>query len=138
MPCPKKYKMFLSYLRVSTKEGLLLDTNITDKDVRFGKYNKDVYRQCEKCCQTFKIELAFKHSEYICNGCYNLLHSENIRDVISPEIIVFYTDNNQLYRICSNIYRSSAQALFRSENIKHKEGTISKESIYKFLNSQTS
>ena len=137
MPCPRKYKMFFSYLRVSTKEGLLLDTNITDKDVRFGKYNKDVYRKCDKCCQTFKIELAFKDSEYICNGCYILLNSEDVKDVITPELILFYSDN-QLYRICSNLYRSSAQALFRSENIKDKEGTLSKESIYKFLNSQTS
>ena len=138
MPCPKKHKMFLSYLRLSTKEGLLLETTITDKDVRFGKYNKDVYRECNRCCQVFKIEVAFKHNEYICNGCCKLLETEDIRDVISPKIIVFCTDNNEMYRICSNIYRSSAQAIFTSENIKDKEGTISKESIYKFLNSQTS
>ena len=135
MPCPRKYKMFFSYLRVSTKEGLLLDTNITDKDVRYNKYNKDVYRKCEKCSQTFEIELAFKNSEYICNGCYSLLNSENIKDVITPGLMLYYSDN-QLYRICTNLYRSSAQALCRSENITDKEGTLSKETIYKFLNSQ--
>ena len=118
MPCPRKYKVFFCYLRVSTKEGLLLDTNITDEDVRFDEYDKDVYRNCRKCRQTFEIKLAFK-------------------DVITPELILYYSDN-QLYRICTNLYRSSAEALFRSENIKDKQGTLSKETIYKFLNSKTS
>ena len=43
-----------------------------------------------------------------------------------------------MYRICLNMDRSLTQAIFRSENIKNKEGSISKETIYKFLNSQTS
>ena len=137
MPCPKKHKMFLSYLRFSTKEGLFSETTISDNDVRFGRYNKDVYRECEWCCQVFNIEVAFKQNEYLCNGCYKLLESENIREVISPKIMV-YCHENQMYRICSNIDRSLAQAIFRSENIKNKAGTISKETIYKFLNSRTS
>ena len=137
MPCPRKYKIFFCYLRVSTKEGLLLDTSINDEDVRFGEYNKDIYRNCRKCRQTFEIKLAFKDCEDICNGCYILLTSENVKDVMTPEIIVYYSDN-QLYRICTNLYRSSAEALFRSENIKDKQGTLSKEIIYNFLNSKTS
>ena len=137
MPCLKKHKAFLCYLRVSTKEGLLLDTDINDQDVRFEEYNKDVYRNCKKCCQTFEIKLAFKDCEDICNGCYILLTSEDVKNVITPEIIVYYSDN-QLYRICSNLYRSSAEALFRSQNIKDKQGILSKETIYNFLNSKTS
>ena len=116
---------------------MLLDTNIDDEDVRFDNYDKDVYRNCRKCRQTFEIKLAFKNCEDICNGCYTLLTSEDIKDVITPEIMVYYSDN-QLYRICTNLYRSAAEALFRSENIKDKRGNLSKEIIYNFLNSKTS
>ena len=96
MPCPKKHKMFLSYLRFSTKEGLFSETTISDNDVRFGRYNKDVHRECEWCCQVFNIEVAFKQNEYLCNDCYKLLESENIREVISPKIMV-YCHENQMY-----------------------------------------
>ena len=137
MPCPKKHKMFLSYLRFSTKEGLFSEIDINDNDIRFGRYNKDVYRECERCRQVFKIEIAFKENEYLCKGCYKLLKSDDIKEVISPNIVVYYTEN-QMYRICLNMDRSLTQAIFRSENIKNKEGSISKETIYKFLNSQTS
>ena len=34
--------------------------------------------------------------------------------------------------------RYLAEAIFKKENIRDKEGTISKEAIYNFLNSQTS
>ena len=34
--------------------------------------------------------------------------------------------------------RYLAEETFRKENIRNKEGTISKEAIYNFLNSQTS
>ena len=137
MPCPRKYKVFFCYLRVSTKEGLLLDTTITDEDVRFEEYDKDIYRNCRKCRQSFEIKKAFKDCEDICNGCYILLSSEDVKNVITPELIVYYSDN-QLYRICTNLYRSAAEALFRSENIRDKQGTLSKETIYNFLNSKTS
>ena len=137
MPCLKKHKAFLCYLRISTKEGLLLDTDINDQDVIMEEYNKDVYRNCKKCKQTFEIKRAFKDCEDICNGCYILLTSEDIKNVLTPEITV-YCSENQLYRICSNLYRSSAQALFRSQNIRDKQGILSKETIYNFLNSTTS
>ena len=101
------------------------------------EYNKDVYRNCKKCRQTFEIKRAFKDCEDICNGCYILLTSEDIKNVLTPEITV-YCSENQLYRICSNLYRSSAQALFRSQNIRDKQGILSKETIYNFLNSTTS
>ena len=99
MPCLKKHKAFLSYLRISTKEGLLLDTDINDQDVIIEQYNKDVYRNCKKCRQTFEIKRAFKDCEDICNGCYILLTSEDIKNVLTPEITV-YCSENQLYRIC--------------------------------------
>ena len=137
MPCPKKHKMFLSYLHLSTKEGLFSETTITDKDVRFGKYDKDIYQECEWCCQVFKIELVFKENAFICCSCYKLLKSEDIKEVISPKIILYYSEN-QIYRICTNMDRYLAEETFRKENIRNKEGTISKEAIYNFLNSQTS
>ena len=73
----------------------------------------------------------------MCNGCYKLFETENIKEVISPKIFIHSTEN-QLYRICTNRDRYSAESIFRNENIKDKEGSISKETIYKFLNSKTS
>ena len=43
MPCYKKHKAFLIYSRLSTKEGLFTETTVKDQDVRFGKYNQDLY-----------------------------------------------------------------------------------------------
>ena len=43
-----------------------------------------------------------------------------------------------MYRICSNIDKYHAESILKNENIKDKEGSISKETIYKYLNSQTS
>ena len=106
-------------------------------DILFGRYNKDIYRECEWCCQVFNIKVAFKENAFICCGCYKLLESEDIKEVISPKIIIYYAEN-QMYRICTNINRSLAEAIFRKENIRDKDGTISKEAIYNFLNSQTS
>ena len=137
MPCHKKHKMFLSYLRFSTKEGLNSDTNIKDQDIRFDKYDKDIYRECECCYQVFDIQKAFKENAFMCNGCYKLLQNENIRKVISPKIFIYSTEN-QMYRICTNIDRYSAESIFHDENIKDKEGSISNETIYKFLNFKTS
>ena len=137
MPCPKKHKMFLSYLRLSTKEGFFSETTITDNNIRFGRYNKEVYQECEWCCQVFKMEVAFKENAFICCSCYKLLESEDIKEVISPKIMIYYAEN-QIYRICTNMDRYLAEAIFKKENIRDKEGTISKEAIYNFLNSQTS
>ena len=39
--------MFLVYSRLSTKEGLFTETTLKDQDIRFGKYNKDLYRECD-------------------------------------------------------------------------------------------
>ena len=83
MPCHKKHKMFLSYLRVSIQEGLL--TEPTSQDIRFGRYNKNLYHECEWCYQVFNIKKAFKENEFLCNGCYRLLEEHDIREVISPQ-----------------------------------------------------
>ena len=90
MPCAKKHKMFLSYLRVSTKEGLFSEITTTDNDLRYSKYNEDIYRECEWCNQVFKIEIAFKENPFICCSCHKLLKSEDVRDIISPKIILYY------------------------------------------------
>ena len=81
MPCYKKHKAFLIYSRLSTKEGLFTETTVKDQDVRFGKYNQDLYRECEWCYQVFEIEKAFKKNAFMCNKCYKLLQKEKIRDV---------------------------------------------------------
>ena len=47
MPCYKKHKAFLIYFRLSTKEGLFTETSVKDQDIRFRKYNKDLYQECE-------------------------------------------------------------------------------------------
>ena len=134
MPCAKKHKMFLSYLRVSTKEGLFSEITTTDNDLRYSKYNEDIYRECEWCNQVSKIEIAFKENPFICCSCHKLLKSEDVRDIISPKIILYYAEN-QIYRICTNLDRNQAEAIFKKENLKDKEGSLSKETIYKFLNS---
>ena len=90
MPCAKKHKMFLSYRRVSTKEGLFSEITTTDNDLRYSKYNEDIYRECEWCNQVFKIEIAFKENPFICCSCHKLLKSEDVRDIISPKIILYY------------------------------------------------
>ena len=89
MPCAKKHKMFLSYRRVSTK-GLFSEITTTDNDLRYSKYNEDIYRECEWCNQVFKIEIAFKENPFICCSCHKLLKSEDVRDIISPKIILYY------------------------------------------------
>ena len=135
MPCPKKHKMFLSYLCVSTKECLHCDTNITDQNIRLDNYDKDRYRECNWCCQVSTIKIAFKENEFICNGCYKLLKCEKISELISPKIYLYRT-GNQLYRLCTNLDRYYAELIFDDEMVEDKEGSISKENIYKFLNSK--
>ena len=90
MPCAKKHKMFLSYLRVSTKEGLFSEITTTGNDLRYSKYNEDIYQECEWSNQVFKIEIAFKENPFICCSCRKLLKSEDVRDIISPKIILYY------------------------------------------------
>ena len=115
--------MFLVYSGLSTKEGLFTDTTVKDQDIRFGKYNKNLHRECEWCYQVFEIEKAFKENEFKCNECYKLLQMEDIREVISPKIYIFYTENQE-YRICTNIDRYFAEAIFREENVKDRKGKV--------------
>ena len=135
MPCHKKHKLFVSYLRFSIQEGLL--TESTSENIQFGRYNKDLYSECEWCYQVFDIEKAFKENAFLCNGCYRLLDGRDIREVISPKIFICYSQN-QMYRICSNIDRCFAESIFQDENKKDKEGCILKETIYKYRNSKRS
>ena len=48
--------MFLVYSRLSTKEGLFTDTTVKDQDIRFGKYNKDLYRECHGVINYLKLK----------------------------------------------------------------------------------
>ena len=81
--------MFLVYCRLNTKEGLFIDSAVSDQDLRFGNYNLDLYRECEWCCQVFEIEKNFKENEFMCNECYELLHMEAIGETISPKIYIY-------------------------------------------------
>ena len=137
MPCHKKHKMFLVYCCLSTKEGLFIDTAVSDQDLRFGNYNKDLYPECEWCCQVCEIEKNFKENEFMCNKCYELLQMEDIGETISPKIYIFWTKNQQ-YRVCTNIYRSFAESIFRKENVKGRKVKVSREALSIYLNSSTS
>ena len=95
-----------------------------------GNYNKDLYQKCRFCYYEFEIKKAFKESEDICKQCLKLLKMEDIKDAVSPKIYVFWNDNQE-YRIFTNIYRSFGN----SENIRDKEGKIPKETLSINLNS---
>ena len=71
MPCHKKHKMFFYYCRMSIKEGL--NTELSDSDLTVGKYDKDLFQECNFCYRVFEIKKAFKENEYICNQCFKLL-----------------------------------------------------------------
>ena len=93
---------------------MFIDTNVKDQDLRFGKYNQDLYRECEWCCHLFEIKKAFKENKFMCNEYYELLQMEDVRETISPKIYTFWTENQQ-YRVCTNIYRSLAESIFREK-----------------------
>ena len=61
---------------------------------------------------------------------------QDMRDAINPKIYDFWKDNQQ-YRICTNIYRSFADSIFREENIKDKWGNISQETLNIYLTTST-
>ena len=61
---------------------------------------------------------------------------EDIRETISPKIDILYTENQQ-YRVCTNIYRSFAESIFRKENVKGRKGKVSRETLNIYLNSKT-
>ena len=73
----------------------------------------------------------------MCNECYKLLQMEDIREVISPKIYIFYTENQE-YRVCTNIDRYFAETIFSKENVKGRTGKVSKETLSIYLNSKAS
>ena len=132
MPCHKKHKMFLAYCCISVKEGLYVDTDLQISELKMGNYSKDLYQEC-----IFEIEKAFKENEFMCNECYELLQMEDIRETISPKIHILWKEK-QIYRVCTNIYRSFTESVFREENVKSRKGEISKETLSIYLNSSAS
>ena len=62
---------------------------------------------------------------------------EDIREVISPKIYIFYTENQEC-RVCTNIDRYLAELIFREENVKDRTEKVSKETLSIYLNSKTS
>ena len=80
-------------------------------------YNKNLYQRCRLCCSVIEIEKAFKENKNICKLCSKILEIQDIRDAISPKIYVFWKHNQQ-YRICTNIYRSFADSIFKQKILK--------------------
>ena len=76
MPCHKKHKMYFYYCRMSIKEGL--NTELSDSDLTIGKYNKDLFQECNFYYRVYEIKKAFKEDECICNQCFELL--QKIKD----------------------------------------------------------
>ena len=137
MPCHKKHKMFLVYCCISVKEGLYVDTDLQISELKMGNYSKDLYQECEWCCCIFEIDKAFKENEFMCNEFYELLQMEDIRETISPKIHILWKEK-QIYRVCTNIYRSFTESVFREENVKSRKGEISKETLSIYFNSSAS
>ena len=84
---------------------------------------------------------AIKYSKlkkhlFMSNESYKLLQKEDIREVISPKIYIFYTDNQE-YTVCTNIDRYFAESIFRDENAKDRTGKVSKKTLSIYLNSKT-
>ena len=73
----------------------------------------------------------------MCNECYKLLKMEDIREVISPKIYIFYTENQE-YRVCTNIDIYFEERIFSEENVKGRIGKVSRETLGIYLNSKTS
>ena len=61
---------------------------------------------------------------------------EDIREVISPKIYIFYSENQE-YRVCTNIDRYFAEIIFREENVKDRKGKVSRETLSIYLNCKT-
>ena len=137
MPYHKKHKMFLVYCCISVKEGLYVDTDLQILELKMGNYSKDLYQECEWCCCIFEIDKAFKENEFMYNEFYELLQMEDIRETISPKIHILWKEK-QIYRVCTNIYRSFTESVFREENVKSRKGEISKETLSIYFNSSAS
>ena len=131
MPVNKKF--FFYYCRISVKEGL--HTKLFDAQLEMDNF-KDLYQRCRLCCCVIKIKKAFKEKEDICKLCFKLFEMQDMRDAINLKIYDFWKDNQQ-YRICTNIYRSFADSIFREENIKDKWGNISQETLNIYLKTST-
>ena len=91
MPCYKKHKAFLIYFRLSTKEGLFTETSVKDQDIRFRKYNKDLYQECEWCYEVFEIEKAknwkiLKKTHLCVTSAINSYKKQKLRDSFSKNI----------------------------------------------------
>ena len=122
--------MFLVYSCLSTKEGLFTETTVKDQDIRFEKYNEDLYPESEWCYQVFETEKTFKENAFMCNECFKLVKMEDIREVISPKIYIFQTENEGYTNIvCTNIDRYFAGSIFREKNVKEITGKVSRETL---------
>ena len=124
--------MFLYYCRVSIQEGLNIE--LSNSELEMGYYDKDLYQKCIFCYHVFEICKAFTESENICKQCFKILQIQDVKDRINPIIHVFWKENQE-YRLCTNIYGSLADSIFKKENIKNKEGKISKETLSIYVNS---
>ena len=124
MPCHKKHKIFFYYCCMSIKEGL--NTELSDSDLAIGKYDKDLFQECNFCYRVYELKKAFKENEYIWNQYYKLL--QKVKDEISPKIHIICNENAQ-YRVFTNIHCSLADHIFRKENVSNKNGNIPKETL---------
>ena len=115
---------------MSIKEGL--NTELSDLDLTIGKYNKDLFQECNFCYRVFEIKKAFKENEYICNQCFKLL--QKVKDEITPKLHIIWNENAQ-YGVCTNIHHSLADYIFRKENVSNENGNIPKETLSIYLNS---
>ena len=88
-----------------------------------GKYDKEVYRNCEHCHYVIETKNVFKENEFICNMCFKLLQNQ---DKINPQVHIIWREN-QKYRVFTIFHRSFWDNLFRKENIKDKCGEVSQE-----------
>ena len=119
MPLNKKY--FIYYCLVSVKEGL--NTDLKTSELMLGKYDTEVYRNCEHCHYVIETKKAFKENEFICNMCFKLLQNQ---DKINSQVQIIWREN-QKYRVFTNFHRSFWDNLFRKENVKDKCGEVSQE-----------
>ena len=79
MPYHKKHKIFFYYCCMSIKQGP--NTELSDSDSAIGKYDQDLFQECNFCYRVFEIKKAFKENEYICNQCFKPL--QKVKDKIS-------------------------------------------------------
>ena len=54
---PSNEKKYIYYCCISVKEDL--GTDLKTSELRLGKYDKEVYQNCQYCHQVIKIEKGF-------------------------------------------------------------------------------